>query len=225
MREILIRVTGKTPLLMHNVRLANPMDPATKELNRAYAEYKRTKTDAAFEELSRVEFQGSLYYDDSGNPPIGPYMPTDNFIACLRMAGAKVKKTGSRATLKNSVAAALLPAVDGNPDVNPLSYRSYRPDGMPAVRTLKGLLDEPSYRFVTMVRVGSSKVARTRPVFSNWKFEVSFILDTDVLDTDDLRRVLVIAGQVVGLGDWRPAMGGSKGRFEATAEDRGEVVL
>jgi len=218
MRNITIKVTGRTELLMHNGRLVNPMDPATKELGAAYAGYKRAKTDEAFEELSRVEFNGAMYHLE-GDPPIGPYWPTDNFHACLKMAGAKVKKTGSRGSLKNTVAAALLP---GEEEVNPLAYAGSR-RGVPAPRDLTGLWADEFYRLVKPARVGSAKVMRTRPRFTNWSFDVSFQLDTEILDMADLRAVLTVAGQVIGLGDWRPEKGGRRGRFTADIQDDGEV--
>lgn len=221
MRNIIITVTGRTELLMHNGRLANPMDPATKELNAAYGDWKRLKTDDAFEELCRVEFVGSLYYYEADGTVIGPYWPSDNFHTCLKAAGAKVKKTGGRGTLKNTVAAALLP---GESDINPLSYRSVH-GSESAPRGVEALWEDGNYRDTRPANVRGSKVMRTRPVFKNWKFEAGFVLDTEVLDLADLRRVVTVAGQVIGLGDWRPEKGGRRGRFIAAVADMGEAVL
>lgn len=221
MRDITIKVTGRSELLMHSSRLVNPMDPATKELGAAHAEWKRAKTDEAFEAMARAEFAGSMYYNETevGDTVIGPFWSSDAFHACLKRAGAKVTKTG-RTTFKNFVAAGLQP---GNSDENPLTYRSFKAG--PAPRALNDLWAEPGYRFQRPVRVGAAQVIRTRPVFQNWRFDVPFLLDTEVLDLADLERVLVIAGQVVGLGDWRPEKGGRRGRFTAEVEDRGEVSI
>ena len=220
MRNISIMVTGRTELLMHNSRLVNPMDPATKELSAAHAEYKRTKTDDAFEEQCRAEFSGSMYYYEADDAVIGPYWSTDSFHACLKNAGAKIVKKG-RTTFKNFVAAALIP---GGSDINPLTSRSAR-RGEPAPRDLEGLWADEFYRDIRPARVGTATIMRTRPVFHDWKFEVPFTLDTEVLDLADLRRILTIAGQVVGLGDWRPEKGGRRGRFTATVRDLGETRL
>jgi len=219
MRNIVIKVTGRTELLMHNGKLANPMDPATKELNQAYAEWKRTKNDEAFEELSRVEFGGSMYYHEADGTVIGPYWSTDSFHACLKNAGAKIVKKG-RTTFKNFVAAALIP---GDTDINPLVYRGSK-RGEPVPRKLEDLWEDKYYRDIRPARVGSAKVMRTRPVFHDWKFEVPFTLDTEVLDIADLQRILTIAGQIVGLGDWRPEKGGRRGRFTAEVIDQGEAL-
>lgn len=219
MRNITIRVIGRTELLMHNSRLANPMDATTKELSAAWAVYKRDKTDEAFEELCKAEFIGSIYHDESGNPVIGPYYPTDNLHSALKAAGAKIVKKG-RTTFKNIVAAALLP---GEQDVNPLTYAAPG-RGQQAPRGLAELWASPFYRDTRPVRVGSSTVMRTRPVFRDWAFEVPFQLDTELLDIPDLQRILNVAGQVIGLGDWRPAKGGRRGRFTATVTDHGEFL-
>lgn len=216
MRLIKIDVTGTTELLMHNGRLANPMDPNTKEVANAYAEWKRSKTDEAFNSLARAEFTGSLYFAEYRD--IGPYWPSDNLHTCLKNAGAKVKAAGRRGSLKNAVAASLINWED---EVNPLVYAGYK-GSIP--RDLNGLWETESYRFQKPARVGSSKVIRTRPVFRNWRFEASCVLDTEVLDLADLRRVAQVAGQVVGLGDWRPEKGGRRGRFTAEITDLGEFV-
>lgn len=221
MRDITIKVVGRTELLMHSSRLVNPMDAATKELAAAHAEYKRSKTDEAFFEMAKAEFFGSIYHDSSevNGRVIGPYWSSDSFQSCLKNAGAKIVKKG-RTTYKNFVAAALLPGLS---DVNPLVYRSFT--SRPAPRDLEGLWADPNYRDMRPVRVGSSQVIRTRPKFAGWAFEVPFQLDTEVLDLEDLKRILVIAGQVVGLGDWRPEKGGRRGRFTAEVTDHGESKL
>ena len=219
MRDIIIEVTGRSELLMHNSRLANPMDPTAKAVREAHDEYKRLKTDEAFEELAHVEWLGSLYFHDE----IGPYWPTDSLHACLKEAGAKVKKAGSRSSLKTAVAGALLLA-DEDTGINPLAYRNFKGSG-PAPRDLQKLWDDGNYRDTRIVRVQSSRLPRTRPVFRNWSFEVPFALDTAILDWADLERVAVIAGSMLGLGDWRPGRGGRRGKFIARIIDKGESSL
>jgi hypothetical protein len=215
LKKIDIKVKGRTELLMHNARLVNPMDPATKEVAEAYAEWKRLKTDDAFERLCNAEFRGSMYHLESDGVVIGPYWPSDNLSACLKAAGAKIKK--GRASLKNTVAAAVLPDGDG---FNPLTYQAF--GGSKAPRDLETLWVNGNYHDTRPSRVGSSKVMRTRPLFKKWGFEAPFLLDTEILDPEDLDRVLLIAGQVIGIGDWRPEKGGRRGRFDATVTDKGE---
>ena len=58
------RLTGVSPLVKHNGRLANPWDPMAKALKAVAGE--RAKTDADFEELARIEFLGGLYVCENG---------------------------------------------------------------------------------------------------------------------------------------------------------------
>lgn len=212
MRRFKIKVSGTTALIMHNGRLANPMDPATRELADAYKAYQKNKTDENFNALARAEFLGGLYFVEQG---IGPVWPTDNLFTALKKAGAKVKR--GRATLKNPVAAAIM--WDGTED-NPLTYAGFGSGRAP--RSADALWEDGNFRFQKAARVGAAKVQRTRPIFKDWQFDASGVLDTEILDFADLEAVAKIAGQLVGLGDWRPEKGGSYGRFTAKVEDLGE---
>ena len=56
MAEFIIDITGTSALLMHNARLADPLDPITKE--KAKVSSKRKKTEEDQELLSHLEWQG-----------------------------------------------------------------------------------------------------------------------------------------------------------------------
>lgn len=64
-----ITLHGINPLLMHNSRLSNPLDPNAKAMKKVSG--KRQKTDEDHAELARLEHAGSLYHD----PIAGPYIP------------------------------------------------------------------------------------------------------------------------------------------------------
>jgi hypothetical protein len=213
MQKFEIKVSGLSDLIMHNGRLVNPMDPATREIEKAYREYKKNKTEENFYAMARAEFMGGLYYVEQGEIVIGPVWPTDNLFTALKKAAAKVKR--GRATLKNPVAAAIL----WDSMENPLAYG---PPGTTPPRSAEELWKDESYRFIKAAKVGSAKVMRTRPVFRNWGFRAPGRLDTEILDLADLADVAKIAGQLIGLGDWRPEKGGSYGRFAAEVKDLGE---
>jgi hypothetical protein len=217
MQKFKIKVIGDTALLMHNGRLANPMDPATKEVADAHKAYQKNKTEENFYALARAEFLGSLYYLEQGDTVIGPVWPSDNLFTSLKKAGAKVKR--GRSTLKNPVAAAIM----WDTTDNPLAYAGFGPGRPP--RSAEELWKNENYRFQKAARVGAAKVQRTRPIFKQWQFEVAGTLDTEILDFGDLETVIKIAGQLIGLGDWRPEKGGSYGRFHAEVANLGEYDL
>lgn len=53
----------------------------------------------------------------------------------------------------------------------------------------------------------ASAVMRTRPRFDNWELEFKLTYATDIIDEDIVDGALELAGQVIGLCDWRPRFG------------------
>ncbi|OBH07931.1 hypothetical protein [Mycobacterium sp. E1747] len=183
-----ITLTGTAPLLMHNSRLSNPLDPATKALKKVTG--KRNKTDDDHEQIARLEFAGGLYMD----PDVGPYIPGENIMRCL-VDGAKLTKMGVKVTR----------GVFVSTDVNPLSYNGPRDE--------QALWDK-GWRHMASVKVGTSRTMRCRPWFPEWKVQAEGVLDPSVLELDDLTSIADNAGSLIGLGDWRPRFG----RFTAVVQ-------
>lgn len=188
MIDFTITFTGTAPLLMHNSRLSNPLDPATKALKKVTG--KRQKTDEDHETIARLEFAGGLYLD----PDVGPYIPGENIARAL-VDGAKLTKMGVKVTR----------GVFISTDVNPLSYNGPRDEG--------GLWNT-GWRHMASVKIGTARTMRCRPWFPEWKVQADGILDPSVLELDDLATIADNAGSMIGLGDWRPRFG----RFTATVE-------
>lgn len=185
-----ITIEGTASLLMHNSRLANPLDPAAKALKRVTS--KRTKTDEDHEEIARLEHAGSLYHDTD----IGPYIPGENIWRCLYDA-AKKSKRGPK--VKEGVFI--------SSDFNPLAYNG--------PRDINGLWANENFRLIASAKPpGQGRVMRCRPMFRQWRTDAEGILDLNILDFAELEAIAETAGQLVGLGDWRPRYG----RFVATVE-------
>ncbi|MHA2068823.1 MAG: hypothetical protein ACXABY_31055 [Candidatus Thorarchaeota archaeon] len=62
----------------------------------------------------------------------------------------------------------------------------------------------------SLVRVGPSRIMRTRPRFHNWAADIILEFDDEFVDLDTVKRWVEVAGRQVGLCDWRPKFG----RFE-----------
>lgn len=185
-----LTVTGTRPLLMHNVQLASPMNPYAKQLaalNRAKKSSTRTDEDRL--EIARVEWEGGLYFDDA----VGPYVPA-SWVFKTILEGARLGRRG--------------PLIEGGllveEMVHPLLY-----DGPRNVAKLWGDGTSPFVDFRT-VRVGQAKVDRCRPIFKDWSFEASLVVDPNVLDVSVLEEIATIAGKLKGIGDYRQQFG----RFE-----------
>jgi hypothetical protein len=182
-----IDIQGTAPLLMHSSRLSNPLDPATKALKKVTG--KRSKTDEDHAEASRLEHAGGLYIDAD----LGPFVPAENISRSL-VDGAKLSKRGVKVTRGLFI----------ETDVNALVYRG--------PRDVEGLWKDENFRHMASVKVGTSRVMRCRPHFKDWQVSADGLLDANILDLDELSDIATTAGQVIGLGDWRPRFG----RYTAT---------
>lgn len=175
------RVTGQAPLLMHNGQLADPLNHFSRL--KAQISKKRGKTDADFQELARLEFLGSLYYQKT----IGPGIPGELIEATLINAAKKSKK-GQQAK------AGLLIN-----DFFPLEYAGPRePDEM---------WQTGEFHLTIGVKQQNNRIMRTRPMFKDWAcvFVVEYL--PDQLNPREIEDFVHTAGSIVGFGDWRPKYG------------------
>lgn len=182
MTEMLkVKIVGRLPLLMHNERLANPLDPAAKRLAALTA--KRKKTEDDYMAISYAEFCGGLYHDDD----IGPFAPQGWILGALR-DGGKHTKQGKDVTR----------AVTVQETRYPIKYKGPRDvDGM----WNAGLLDR------RMVGNQRNRVLRTRPRFNEWSLTFEMLFDEKVFDQAQIEAILKNAGRMDGLGDYRPVFG------------------
>lgn len=184
--EFRITMRGTEGLLMHSAALANPLDPAARAVKKLTGKMKKTEDD--YLELAHVEWTGGMYFDDVA----GPYVPGDNIWRCLN-DGARKSKRGVK--VKEGVFVTT--------SINPLGYKG--------PRDLDSLWADENFRHMASAKVGMQRVTRTRPLFRDWTVQADGILDTAVLELHELKAIAETAGQLVGLGDWRPRFG----RFEA----------
>jgi hypothetical protein len=187
MAKFNLEIIGTTPLLMHSARLSNPLDPNARAMKKISA--KRNKSEEDYIQLAKLEFIGGLYHDTD----MGPYVPGANIFRSLVDAGRK-RKLGTRVTS----------ALFVQDDVNALAYKG--------PRDVESLWNDANFRHEASVKVGTSRVIRTRPQFKVWATEAILVVDTEVLDADDLQQIVDISGSMIGLGDWRPIFG----RFDST---------
>lgn len=190
--QVTFTAKGTRSLLMHNVRLASPMDPYAKELSRLNkSKRSSTRTDEDRLEIARVEWEGGFYFDDT----IGPYVP-GKWVFKTLLEAARSGRRGKK--IEGGVL-----VMD---DRHPLIY--------PGPRIMKEMWgDNGTSEFVDFqtVRVGQAKVDRCRPVFRQWAFEAKLMLDTSVIDAEEVADIARIAGQLIGIGDYRQQYG----RFDA----------
>jgi hypothetical protein len=194
--EIKVKIVGEQPLIMHRGDLADPMDKYSKLISAQSKKAKKAKTEEEYEELYRREWYGSLYLDDK----IGIVIPTDNAIKMV-IEGARRSKLG-----KQVEAAVFAVGIepDGHHEAIKLDYPGPQdPDEM-WTWSMAGKMD---FVFKKTIRVGQSRVVRCRPIFRTWGFTFILRYDKGVIEKEALMTAMEAAGNMLGLGDWRPRYG------------------
>lgn len=174
------RLTSSAPLIMHNGQTADPTNKFAKALKLISS--KRAKTDADHLEMARIEFMAGLYMDETG-----PVIPV-HVIEAMVFEGARKSKEGKVAQ-----------ASVYSPNHATLEY-----DGP---RTADALFEDANFRFARLVRVSTSKVLRTRPIFNEWALSISLQVEDGLVNPVRVYEWLAAAGVQIGLGDWRPQYG------------------
>jgi hypothetical protein len=60
---------------------------------------------------------------------------------------------------------------------------------------------------------GSTRVTKIFPRINGWGTKVAFTVIDDTVDQEIFKKLLSVAGTMIGLGRWRPINGGLYGRF------------
>src|SRR5262252_7594979 len=187
MQTVKIKILGTSLLMVQSERLANPLDPMTKELKALTS--KRKKTDDDLLAIYWVEWQGGLHHD----PALGPFLPGANLDAAMCEA-AKLQRRGK------DVKRALMVVEDKIR----IEY-----DGP---RDQKKMYESGRFTDVRGVRVKQARTMRCRPIFREWSMSVTVNFDESVLNESDVMAFAVDAGRYVGIGTFRPRYG----RFEVS---------
>jgi len=185
-------LTGTSPMLQHNIRLANPFDEFARAIAKITSKGSKM-TDDDRHEVARLEFAGGLYLDSMGEPCVHTAAIRKCFIQT-----AKYRKLGTH------VARAVVPL---GLTVS-LEY-----DGP---RSVEELWKREGFRLSMMVGIGTSKTLRTRPMFPEWGLTADWELVTDVMNYDDFQSIVHRAGLIEGLYDNRV---NGFGRFTAQVEE------
>jgi hypothetical protein len=169
-------------LIMHNGQTADPLNSFSKAMKEISG--KRKKTDADFEALANIEYQAGLYLNNKGQVIV-----PGRVLESVLVEGAKKSKEGKLAL------SGMFVDTDGI-----LEYEG-------GAMSVKQLMESPDHRLCVAVRIGMSKVMRTRPHFKNWRTTFKVSINEQVANEAQLKRWLEDAGSYVGIGDWRPRHG------------------
>jgi hypothetical protein len=178
--RLLMKGRPGIPVLLHNVRLASPLDSYARMLRELQEKRSKDRTETDHHQIARVEWEGGLYYNDE----LGPCLTVFMIYASL-VEGARRLRKGTK------VEQGVLVKNDGLEI--PIQY-----DGP---RKLDELWDA-GFRYTCSVAVGTGK----SKVRVEWHVEVPLMLDENELNLADFQRVAQAAGRV-GIGDYRRFFG------------------
>lgn len=175
------RLTGVSPLLQHNgPNLADPLSPWAKALKEVTG--KRNKTDADFEEASRIEWFASLYTED------GKIVIPGRCMDATLINAAKKRKKGMQAKAGLLCEANFLVEYDGT-------------------EVLDELFLDPRFQQRVLMKVNGNGVMRTQPKFFPWASTIVVSFNDTMLNPKDIDAFVEIGGEVVGLLEGRPRFG------------------
>lgn len=181
------------PLVMHNERLADPLNEYSLEIGKLSK--MRNKTEATHLEIAKLEFVGGMYHDDE----LGPYIPTWNIVRCIQNA-AKQHKMGA------AVLRGVIPATEKAP----VLYEG--------PRDINALWETGENSLRKSVGIGSSRTMRTRPIFTDWSIVAEVEVDLTQVTPEKIDQFLFEGGKFQALGDYRPVYGRFFGKAELVTE-------
>lgn len=187
MELLKLKIVGTSPLMMHSDRLANPLLPETKAHKSLTA--KRKKTDEDHLAIAQSEFMSSAYWDAA----IGFFVPAQNLDATF-LAGAKLQKLGV-AWRRGALVMTDRAKIDFN-----------------GPKTPQALWEDSRFVDCRGVKVGTAKIMRYRPIFTEWATEIEIAFNPEILDVEEVKKAIFDAGTLIGTCEYRPRFG----RFEVS---------
>jgi hypothetical protein len=190
------KIRGVVPTIMHNGRTSNPLDPMAKMMKGITK--KRNKTDDDFAVLAKMEWYAGLYLESLANVHFvngaftiletsKPTYPAENIEAML-LSAAKKLRLGQ--LIQTGVIC---------DEVFPLEFEGYT--------TLENMWNSGNFADSRKVKIQKNSVIRCRPIFREWELKVSINYLPDIIDEQQVADILVLAGRLVGLSDYRPKYG------------------
>jgi len=203
-RNFQVQVQGKGGLLLSNVQYSDPLGEAAKQKQHFTDKKGKAKTDEVHRAVRILDWLYSCYWKNEGVCEVDegdnrvdfvgfdtPYLPGGNFQRCLRNAATKWKL--GKDVLRSVV-------VTNNPEIE---YDGPK-DALEMINSR-----EPKLALAAFTSRG---VWVNRVYFPEWKAKFELMLDDEIMEPSQLKKIANMAGKAEGLGTWRP----SHGRFEVS---------
>ena len=184
------RIEGDSPIIHHSATGLDPSTPISVEINEITKKKGTNRTAADDARLKQLECQRSLWLDESKRPTVPPAA----LRACIENGARKLKQG---------------PLVREGMVVQATTFEF-------SVDRYGNDLESwgEKCQHTVPVVVQRNRILRTRAMFEEpWAVVSTIYADPDLVDAKMLETWLDIAGQRIGLVDWRPQKSGAHGRF------------
>lgn len=189
-------LTGVSPTMLHNGRLANPFDPMAKELKKVTSRRNKSEEDQLL--IADIEWVSSFYPSEPGEVLI-----TDNKLMLTGYGVPNWPAEQIEAMLQSAAAVHKL----GKLFKAGVMCEGYSPIQFGEKKGIADLFHDPKYIDCRGVGVNGKTVMRTRPIFHDWKLKVRVMYLEELLDEGKIETVMDTAGLRIGLSDHRPKYG------------------
>lgn len=183
MKNLIVTLTGNGPMLMHSDKLVDPLSDAGRAHKTLTSDRKLKATDEGKYAIAKSLYMGAFYQNQDGKI----ILPMLNIRKSL-IEGARRYKLGK--DVERAVIIMGDSLLDYNGPADP-----------------EKLWKKPEFVDARTVTIGRAKVMAYRPVFHEWSATVEVVIDDELFDIADLKRCWETAGNIVGIGDFRPLFG------------------
>ncbi len=193
--DLTIAAVGSKPLLLHNVDLANPLNPWARKMTDLRGTPSKRRTEKWHEDMAYANFMGAFY---EAPPSVdGIAIPVENLRRSI-VGAAKASRLG--ATVERALA------------LGPDAFVQLMFDGP---RAPQELWDSGRFHITRMIRGTGGASPTTYPKFDKWAVKAPFDLDESLLNLRDLEEIVRRAGRIEGLGASRKQ---GYGRYDGLIE-------
>jgi len=158
-------------------------------------------------------------------PPINQgkkiHDPTTKYIPEIEAKKALYEKNG-KPYFPSSWIRGLLDSASKNVKKGKANLRTLFNQGISVVPPEIFLKGNPKYKIDSQwVKIQYNMIVRTRPRFDKWQAEFSIIYEEELVDYDDIEKILNRGGHFIGLGDNRK---NGYGRFKIIKFEKGSLL-
>ena len=187
-QKINVEIVGTNPLLMANPQTVDRFNQYARDMAKINAK-KTRRTDEDYRMLADIEVRSKVHWDDE----VGVFVPSTWVMSAICKHAFNLEKI-SKDKIRGSVLE--------TEHKLPLEFA-----GRDKVKTLDDVVGNPAFRYQMNIKQGQVRVMKSVPIFKNWSFKTSLLVENTQIDPADVKAIIEYAAKFGGFGDFRPTFG------------------